>query len=384
MSRIAFVTNICPHYRIRTYEILARCFDVDYFFFSAGDDWYWLQNHGARAGAFPFQYLKGFRVAGTRVTPSLPLKLWQGRYDVYVKCINGRFALPITYLVARLSRRPFVLWTGVWMRIDTPIHRLFYPITRHIYRHSDAVVVYGKHVKGFLEAQGVPTQRIFVAPHAIDNAAYNRSVSASERDELRSSLRIDPEAKVILFVGRLEEAKGLSFLLEAFASIGDRNAVLVIVGTGSHLTRLQEQAQELGIADRAKFPGYVDPENTVVYYALSWVFVLPSITTRVFKEPWGLVVNEAFNQRVPVIASDAVGAAAGGLVKDGVNGFIVPEQNLSALTLALQKVVDDVNLRDSMADAAGRTVNEWTNDRMVAGFKQAIDSVLTSPSTSGG
>ena len=51
---------------------------------------------------------------------------------------------------------------------------------------------------------------------------------------------------------------------------------------------------------------------------------MPSVPTRTFREPWGLVVNEAMHQRTPVIATDAVGAAAGGLVRDGRNGLVVP------------------------------------------------------------
>ena len=74
------------------------------------------------------------------------------------------------------------------------------------------------------------------------------------------------------------------------------------------------------------------------------VYVLPSITTRLFKEPWGLVVNEAFNQGVPVIATDAVGAAAGGLVENGVNGFVVPEGNSRAIEEKAEPYPDQFRL----------------------------------------
>ena len=58
-------------------------------------------------------------------------------------------------------------------------------------------------------------------------------------------------------------------------------------------------------------------------YAAADVLVLPSIRTRTFTEPWGLVTNEAMHQGTPVIATDAVGAVAGGLVRDGRNGLVV-------------------------------------------------------------
>lgn len=376
MSRLAFVTNFCPHYRVRTFETLADHHDVDYYFFSAGDDWYWLKEHGTRTGRFRSRYLPGFRILGTRVTPTLPFMLWRGRYDAYIKCINGRFALPMTYLAARLARRPFILWTGVWMRLQTPAHRLFFPLTKYIYRHSDAIVVYGDHVKRYLEREGVPEHRIFVAPHAVDNAAYNRLVDELELDALRRELDIDRQTKVLLYMGRLEPEKGLSTLLEAFASLKRDDSVLVLAGAGSFRTRLEELSIEHGLHTRVRFPGFIPQSQTVAYYALAWALVLPSVTTPLVKECWGLVVNEAFNQGLPVVATDAVGAAAGGLVQDGVNGYVVPERDADSLAKALRSLLDDARRRVSMSQAARDAIGAYDNEAMVAGFRRAVEHVL--------
>lgn len=373
--RIAFITNICAHYRVKTFETLARYHDVDYYFFSMGDEWYWQQQHGVRAGDFHHEYLPGFRLGRTRVTLALPWKLWRENYDIYIKCINGRFALPVTYIVARLKRKPFILWTGIWMRLQTPFHRLAFPFTRHIYRHADAIVVYGEHVKQHLLREGVPLERIFVAAHAVDNGFYSREVSEEEKAALRQTLGITPGQKVVLYLGRLEEVKGLPYLLEAFASLQRDDAVLILAGTGSERSRLERFAQEKGIADRVRFAGYVPPEKAVPYYALAWVYVLSSITLHEGKELWGLVVNEAFNQGVPVIATDAVGATAGGLVQDGVNGFVVPERDSIALAQALRRILDNLDLREELGLNAHRIIAGWDNERMVLGFRQAIEYV---------
>jgi len=373
--KVAFVTNICAHYRVKTFETLAHYYNVDYYFFSAGDEWYWQQEHGVRAGDFHYEYLPGVRLGRMRFTPTLPWKLWWGNYDVYIKCINGRFALPITYLVARLRRKPFILWTGIWMRLQTPFHRLIWPLTRYIYQHADAIVVYGEHVKRYLMSEGVPGERIFVAAHAVENEAYNCPVSEEEKQVLRQQLDIAPGKKIVLYLGRLVEEKGLPYLLEAFALLRRDDAALVLVGTGPEKVRLQRLAQELGIAVHTRFVGYVPPERTVSYYAIAWVYVLPSITTPYFKEPWGLVVNEAFNQGVPVIATDAVGAAAGGLVQDGVNGFVVPERDSVALAQALQRILDDPDLRERFSRNARQIIAGWDNERMVMGFRRAIEYV---------
>jgi glycosyltransferase involved in cell wall biosynthesis len=373
--KVAFVTNICPHYRVKTFETLAHYHDVDYFFFSAGDEWYWQRNHGVRSGNFSHEYLWGFRFGHTRFTPALPFKLWREGYDVYIKCINGRFALPATYLIARLKRKPFILWTGIWSRLQTPAHRLLFPLTRYLYHHADAIVVYGEHVKRYLVAEGVPTERIFIAAHAVENECYNRQVSVEELDALRRRLGIETGQKVVLYLGRLEEVKGLPYLVEAFASLRRDDAVMVLAGDGTTRADLQRLVRERGLEDRVRFPGYIPPEQAVAFYALARVYVLPSTTTPLFKEPWGLVVNEAFNQGLPVIASDAVGAAAGGLVRDGINGFVVPERGSAALARALIRVLDEPGLCERMGANASQAIAGWDNERMVLGFRQAVQYV---------
>lgn len=376
-NKIAFVTNYCPHYRIRTFETLARHHDADYYFFSEGSEWYWQAQHGVYTGNFRYEYLPGFRLGQTRVTPMLPRKLWQGGYDAYVKCINGRFALPITYAVARMKQKPFVLWTGIWSRLDTPAHRLFFPFTRYIYCHADAIVVYGEHVKRYLIAEGVSPERIFVTTHAVDNRIYSRVVTEEEKVVIRRQLQISSQQKIVLYLGRLEEGKGLSHLVSAFASLQRDDSVLVMAGAGSQKSVLESMAAQAGLADRIRFPGYIPTQETVPYYSLAWVYVLPSVTTPVFKEPWGLVVNEAFNQGVPVIATDAVGAAAGGLVEHGVNGFIVPEQNPTALADAIRLLLDYPELRQQFSNNARQKIATWDNEHMVQGFLDAIQYVST-------
>jgi glycosyltransferase involved in cell wall biosynthesis len=373
--RIAFIVNICPHYRVKTFEALAQYFRLDYYFFSAGDEWYWEQKNGTRAGSFRYEYLPGINLLGTRLTPILARRLWRGKYDVFVKCIAGRFALPLTYCIARLRRRPIILWTGLWMTLQSPFHRLIFPLTRFIYRHVDAIVVYGEHVKRYLVTQGVEAERVFVAAHAVDNAIYSQPVSDDAIKSLRTKLSLTPEDRVILYLGRLEECKGLTYLVRALAELETKNARLVLVGEGSQRVLLQRQIKELGLTDRVRFLGYVPPEETLPYYALADVLVLPSISTPQGKEQWGLVVNEAMNQGVPVIATDVVGAVAGGLVQDGINGFVVPERDSSAIAGALGKIIESPDLRDQMSRQTRRIIAGWDNENMVLGFRRAVEYV---------
>jgi len=373
--KIAFITNLCPHYRVNTFEVLAKYYDIDYYFFSAGTEWYWQQQHGLRQGNFRYQYLPGFTAGHARVTPTLPWHLLSQDYTLYIKCINGRFALPVTYQIAQLKRRPFILWTGVWQRLQTPLHRAFFPFTRYIYRHATAIVVYGNHVKRYLMAEGVPEEKIFTTTHAVDNRNYNQPVAADKQAALRQELQVDEGQKLILYLGRLEDGKGLEYLLEAFSSLPNTDTVLVFVGTGSLRAKLEQMVVQENLRERVRFVGYIPPEQTNVCYSLAYLFVLPSVTTPIFKEPWGLVVNEAFNQGVPVIATDAVGAAAGGLVQDGHNGFVVPERNSQALAEAIKTLLSNPALREQFSIHAKQVIKTWDNEQMVLGFREAISYV---------
>jgi len=375
-TTIAFITNFCPHYRVETFRKLANKYKVFFYFFSQGTEWYWLKEHGVRNGDFHGEYVGGKGKSKSRMAIELAQKLWRVPCDAYVKCINGRIALPLTFLIARLRGKPFVLWTGIWQTLETPFHRLVMPATRFVYRHSDAIVVYGDHVKSYLVSQGVDPQRIFIAHHAVDNDSYSLPVASRERSEFRARFQIEEDARIVLYLGRLESIKGISFLLKAFASLRESKVILLLVGQGSEAESLAALAKSLGIADRVRFAGYIPPENTTTLYSLSYVLVLPSISTRRGREPWGLVVNEAMNQGLPVIATDAVGAAAGGLVRDRHNGFIVPERNVQKLADALAKLLDSPKLRAQMSQNARESIAGWNNDKMIEGFCRAIEFAL--------
>lgn len=373
--RISFVTNFCPHYRIKTFELLAKYIDVEYFFFSEGTEWYWQREHGVHQGDFRSVYLPGFDVGRSRVSPLLPIKLWNGDYDVYIKCIDGRFALLFSFMVARLRKKPFILWTGIWTRLNTIFHVLLFPITHYIYMNADAIVAYGDHVRRYLISEGVDGGKIFVAPHAVDNAAYINAVPLEEKEKIRASLRIEKDQKIVLYLGRLEEAKGLAYLVDAFKLLNKQDAILLIAGDGSFREELENLTRELGVENQVRFTGHIPTGKTTPYYALADVYVLPSISTKRFKEPWGLVVNEAFNQGVPVVVTDAVGSAAGGLVQNDINGFIVKEGDSAALAEAIGKILGDASLRSRLSAKALETISTWDNTHMIKGFVDAVDYV---------
>jgi glycosyltransferase involved in cell wall biosynthesis len=110
-------------------------------------------------------------------------------------------------------------------------------------------------------------------------------------------------------------------------------------------------------------------------YAAADAVVLPSVRTATFTEPWGLVVNEAMHQGTPVIASDAVGAVAGGLVADGRNGLVVPEGDADLLAARIRMLALNPDLRDQLGVRARADVAPYTFTAWVEGMRAALRAV---------
>ena len=143
-----------------------------------------------------------------------------------------------------------------------------------------------------------------------------------------------------MFVGRDEPGKGLDVLLDAWSRV-----------------RLAPPSAALALVGVDGMPGGVGPQPPASvrnFLSTADVVVVPSRRTSTFREPWGLVVNEAMHAGTPVIATDQVGAAAGGLVRNGRNGLVVPSEDPGALAAALRLLRDDPDLRARLAAAARR------------------------------
>jgi len=366
--KIVFITNMCSHFVRPLFEILARRYEVK-FYFTGGHEAYWYKRNELKSGDFKGTYLGGLLLSGNfKVTPGLFALPWL-QCGAVVKTIDDRFALPVAFCAAKLFGKPFILWTGLWAHPQTPLHRRTFGLTKFIYRHADAIITYGEHVRRYLTDIGIDERKIFCAPHATDNTVYDRPVGEAEKIQLKQRWKITVDSKVILFVGRLEEGKGLEYLAEAMGRLKDK-AAFVLVGTGSKETGLRDLCTQKGVC--AVFVGHVDNEELYFYYAMADIFVLPSVTTSDFKEPWGMVINEAMNQGCAVVTTDAVGAAAGGLVEEGKTGFIVAEKNSARLAEALEHLLKDETMRRRMGQAGRAKIAAWTPQQQAEGFARAF------------
>jgi glycosyltransferase involved in cell wall biosynthesis len=364
--RVAFIDYFATHYRRRLYEELADRMEVDFYFFADERERYWNRRIPlVAAGDFRRIELRRYRVAGEPVMPGLARELSGRRYDAVVKSLNGRLMLPLVYFTSKTRAVPFVLWTGMWYHPQTAFHRASRPLTERLYRTADAIVAYGDHVKRFVvDSGGIDPRKVYVAGQAVEPERFR-------------SIRSSPEGSTdVLFVGQFEDRKGVLPLLDAFAAVSDVSAKLRLVGNGS----LEAEVSRRAARDRrVELVGYVPQSALPAELARARCLVLPSVTTKLDREPWGLVVNEAMHAGVPVVATDAVGAAAGGLVRDGRNGFVVPERDVSALTSAMRRLIEDPALARRMGDRGRVDVERFSHRAMADAFEAAVEHAVTAP-----
>ena len=293
-----------------------------------------------------------------------------GHYRAVVCGLGGRVALPCAYAAARRAGVPFVLWATIWEHPRTPAHRLSWPAARHLYRNAAAVVTYGSHVSRYVERHRGSRGNVFVAPQAVDVEHFGAPVPDAERAAARERAAGEDADLLVLFVGRLETEKGVDVLLDAWrrADLG-LGARLGLAGRGP----LESAVLEAGTGIRRL--GYVPATELPALYAAADVLVVPSVRTATFLEPWGLVVNEAMLQSTPVIASDAVGALAGGLVRDGHNGLAFPAGDAGALAARLRTVAAAPEMRSAMGRAARLDASALTPSAWADGVGDALHAL---------
>jgi glycosyltransferase involved in cell wall biosynthesis len=170
---------------------------------------------------------------------------------------------------------------------------------------------------------------------------------------LRDELGIEGDDVVFAFAGRLTAQKALPSLLEALARV--RVGRLLLLGEGPELPGLEARVATLGLGTRVRFLGAGDRDAVLRLFAGADVAILPSAW-----ENAPHTVVEALAVGTPVIAT-AVGGVPE-VVRDGVNGLLVPPGDADALAEALSRIGEDAAVRAALAEAAPRSVAELAED----------------------
>lgn len=233
---------------------------------------------------------------------------------------------------------------------------------RRILRRADRIVAATLAERAQLEwLYKADPGKIVVIPPGVDTSHFY----PIPRDEARQFIRIAPDVRMILFVGRIEPLKGLETLIRAVSCLRWQEVgemlYLVIIGGDPHVSpeemtaemaRLQSLCNELCLGKMVIFLGKRGQDTLPYYYSAADVLVMPS-----HYESFGMVALEAMACGTPVIASQVGGLAF--LVQDGITGFHVPSEDPQALCEKLALLLSDEALRTRMGQAASREAQNY-------------------------
>ena len=207
-------------------------------------------------------------------------------------------------------------------------------------------------------------RKITIIPPGVDTGHFY----SIPMDEARQYLGVDPDNKLVLFVGRIEPLKGLDTLIRAIAchrtaSLGQ--VTLAVIGgdpcaspqeMSAEMTRIQQLCDDLCMGRMVVFLGKRAQDTLPYYYSAADVLVMPS-----HYESFGMVALEAMACGTPVIASQVGGLAF--LVKDGETGYHVPDQDPEALCEKLLLILSNPHLRETMGLRAAEYAKDyaWAN-----------------------
>jgi glycosyltransferase involved in cell wall biosynthesis len=226
------------------------------------------------------------------------------------------------------------------------------------YRQCHHLIGNTPDIRDWIIAQGRPAEQVHYVPNFVADSRGAQPVA-------RASFDTPPNAPLIVALGRLHANKAFDVLLKAVEQVHD--CYLWIAGEGPERAELEALAAHLSVKPRVRFLGWRD--DVAALYATGDIFVCPSR-----HEPLGNVVIEAWAAARPVIAAASQGPRQ--LMTDGVDGLLVPVDDVQALSLAIRRLLAEPATAQALA-AAGRGAYErqFTEDAVVARYLEFFDRV---------
>ncbi|HPN80012.1 glycosyltransferase [Dokdonella sp.] len=300
------------------------------------------------------------------ISPSLPWLLHKALGELRPELLHLHLPNPSCFAALLSPRARALPWVVHWHADVSPdmpdwrvraAYRLYRPFEQAVLARAAAIVVTSRAYLDASEALIRWKKKAVVVGLGIDEQSQTGCDPPAWPNP--ASLRL-------LAVGRLSHYKGHAVLFEALARLDD--ASLLVIGEGEEKSRLQEQAERLGIGDRVSFAGEVDDAGLLAAYASADALVLPSLDR---SEAFGIVLIEAMRAGLPVIASDIPGSGVGHVVVDGVTGLLVTPGAADELVAAINQIDDPANR--ARLGSAGR--QRWQDQFTLQQSAQSIERI---------
>lgn len=243
---------------------------------------------------------------------------------------------------------------------------------KHIMDETKKVIGVSKYINGTFDKfmnSSLEKNKFTVLKNCVDEKYFNKHYSNDKLSEIKNRYEIKLDEKIVLFTGRLNEEKGIRELLTAFQKITYSKAKLLIVGSyyfGSKMlseyeAELKELAKTLG--DKIIFTGYVDYKSIPELYAVADIVVIPSI----WDDPAPLTVIEALTAGRPLITTYSGGIPEYANSKCSI--ILKRDESLvDNIAIAIDKLLNDDNLRARLSLAAFETAKDWTLENYYKNF----------------
>ncbi len=233
--------------------------------------------------------------------------------------------------------------------------------------HCDRVVFATRAHRDFFQDQGLKAPTAIIS-NGLDVHRYRPADGADEGIEARYALPAGPR---ILFVSRLARDKAIDVLIRAMPGIRSHvpNASLLLVGRGDYRASLEELTAELRLAGAVRFLGFIPEADMPAIYRACDCFAIASTY-----EVQSLPTLQALATGLPVVAADAV--ALPEIVKDGVNGYLVPPGDPRAVADAIVRVLSDPERAAAMAQEGLAIVQSHAEEHTFDLYEELYRSLL--------
>lgn len=257
-------------------------------------------------------------------------------------------------IAARWHRRRVLL---DYDDLESAINRTSNPAQRqvlawleaHVPLWVDGVTVHSHFLEERLLTLGIDPARILRLPSCVDQVRF-QAMSTTAVSAWQTKLRIEHK-RVILYVGTLALVNHpVDLLLHAFQQLCAQrdDVVLVLVGGGADLAKLQALADQLAIVDHCRFVGRVAPEDVPLFFHLADLSVDPVHDDLVAQARWPLKIVESLAAGLPVITGDVGDRCE--MLGQGAAGMVVTAGSATALAEAITKLLDNPSLQTQLKE----------------------------------
>ena len=236
-------------------------------------------------------------------------------------------------------------------KLKHSIERILWAYSRWLNNQCETMIVPTRTISETILKQG--GFKTIDISNGVDLGRFRpKSKSSREANSLYRLLGFDPAIPIILHVGRLDVEKQVDLVLQAGAEVlKQMDAQILVVGDGECRKELIELANDLGISDRCKFPGFLDPVDEIpAVYQIASVF-----TTASEIETQGLVLLEAMASGLPVVAVKATCIPE--VIINNINGILARPGDIGAISTGLVDILSNPTRAGQMGKI-GRLVAE--------------------------